>query len=76
MKKYARKCNQCQQLMNKGYVIEGGQEYYCSNKCLNKNITPTEYTEMYNNGEGDSYYTEWEDIDDFQYYENGSEVEK
>ena len=76
MKKYARKCSRCGKLMNKGYVIDNGCEYYCSEECLSKVMTLEEYDKLYNKGEGDSYYTEWEDVDDFQYYEDGTEVEE
>lgn len=44
-----------------GYCIEGGSAYYCSDECLHANLTEKEYLELYDNGEGDSYYTEWED---------------
>lgn len=72
MKKFARKCSQCGKLFNQGFCVFDGEEYYCSNKCLFKNYNPIHWQEMYNNEEG--YWTEWED--DFQYYEDGTEVEK
>lgn len=55
-----RKCNECGKYMTCGYVIENGMEYYCSEECLNKHYTEEEYLNMYDDGEGDSYYTEWE----------------
>ena len=55
-----RICSECKNEMNKGYIIENGIEYYCSDDCLHKHYTEKEYLELYNNGEGDSYYTEWE----------------
>jgi len=63
MKKYARKCSECENLMNKGFCIEGGDAYYCSEECLHKNISREEFKELYDDGDGDSYWTEWEDND-------------
>ena len=34
-------------------------EYYCSDECLEKNMTREEFEELYDGGEGDSYWTEW-----------------
>ena len=70
--KYARKCDACNKGMNSGYVIEAGMEYYCSDTCLHTNTTHEEYLELYDNGEGDSYHTSWDEVDDDYYYnENG-----
>jgi hypothetical protein len=49
--------------MNEGYCINGGVSYYCSDDCLHKHITLAEYKEQYADGEGDSYWTEWEGTD-------------
>lgn len=65
-KKFARKCNACGAGMNEGYCIEGGIEYYCSDACLYTEMTPAEWLELYNDGEGDSYWTDWsEDPDEY-----------
>jgi len=37
--------------------------------------TDKEFEELYDEGNGDSYYTWWECQEDYQYYEDGSEVE-
>ena len=58
---YARYCDKCKKGMNEGYVIGGGTEYYCSDECLHKDITPEEWDELYDDGEGDSYWTDWEE---------------
>lgn len=76
MKKYARKCTKCSKVFNEGYCIEGGEEYYCTKDCLLKAMTYEEFLKLYANGLGDSYYTTWEDEEDFQYYADGSEVEE
>lgn len=53
-------CSECGNHMNSGYCIENGLEYYCSDECLHKNYTDEEYEQLYDNGNGDSYWTEWE----------------
>lgn len=63
--RYARKCSECGRGMNEGYVIGGGCEHYCSNYCLHKHVTHEEFLELYDDGDGDSYYTEWEDQNDW-----------
>ena len=57
--KEKRICSECGREMIEGYCIENGLDYYCSDECLHKNMTEEEYLELYNDGEGDSYYTEW-----------------
>jgi len=63
-KEFARNCTECGAGMNEGYCFDGGRAYYCSNECLHKHYTPAEWAEMYADGEGDSYWTEWEDEDE------------
>lgn len=57
-----RRCNICKKPMKKGYVIEGGLEYYCSDKCLHKVYTKEEWNKIYSD-DGDSYWTEWENYE-------------
>ena len=64
-KQFARECTACGKGMNEGYCVENGMEYYCSDECLHTEITPAEWDELYADGEGDSYWTEWDDPDDF-----------
>lgn len=54
-----RECSECGEIMQSGFVIDNGDAYYCSEECLHKNMTDEEYNELYDNGNGDSYYTEW-----------------
>ena len=75
-KKFARECTACGKGMNEGYCIESGIEYYCSDACLHTEITPEEWLELYNDGEGDSYWTAWEDPDDFEDEDEISDSEK
>ena len=46
--------------MNQGYCINGGDKYYCSDACLLANMSRKTFNKLYDNGNGDSYYTEWE----------------
>jgi gamma-glutamylcysteine synthetase len=57
----ARVCSECKKEMWEGFCIDGGLDYYCTEECLLKNMTWDEYLELYDDGEGDSYYTEWEE---------------
>jgi hypothetical protein len=60
---HAHKCDECGAGMNEGFVIEGGIEYYCADECLHKHVTPEEFLELHDDGDGDSYWTEWEGAD-------------
>jgi len=73
MKKYARKCDECNKVMNEGYYW--GCEYYCSLKCLKRKYTDEEIEDALNNYE-DCYWTSWEDPEEYQYYENGDEIDE
>ena len=57
-----RTCDHCgKKPMTEGYCIDNGCEYYCSDECLHANISKEDYEKLYDNGNGDSYWTEWED---------------
>ena len=76
MKKFARKCEKCDTVFNEGYCIENGEKYYCSKECLEEDMTDKEFLELYADGDGDSYWTSWEDEEEYLYYEDGTEVEE
>ena len=63
---YARKCSICGCGMNDGYVLDAGVFYYCSDECLRRHYTQKEWDLMVDLGE--SYYTEWEDEFEYQYF--------
>ena len=46
--------------MTEGYCIEGGIAYFCSDNCLHKHYSKSAWTDLYDNGDGDSYWTTWE----------------
>lgn len=58
---HSRCCSECGKPMYEGFCIENGAEYYCSEECLHKNISEEEYTKLYDDGRGDSYWTSWLD---------------
>ena len=71
--KYARKCDKCGCGMNEGYVINGGEEYYCTPKCLHEVYTPKEWQDMYeadDNNNSDNYWTEWENESTYILFNN------
>jgi len=61
--KYAHKCDDCGAGMNEGYVIEGANEYYCSDECLHKNVSPEDFQKFYIGNIDDD-----DDIPDIQIY--------
>lgn len=62
----ARICDACKEKMLEGFVINSGEDYYCCDECLLTKYTHEEYMGLYDEGEGDSYWTDWygEDDDD------------
>lgn len=53
-----RVCDECGKPMIVGYVVDGC-DTYCSDECLHKHLTEEEFKELYNDGEGDTYWTTW-----------------
>ena len=53
-----RKCTCCGEEMTKGFVIDDGDAYFCSEACLHKKYTPLQYTELHL--EDRAYWTEWD----------------
>jgi len=54
-----RECSECHKAMDKGYCVNGGDKYYCSDECLYKHYTDEEWEEMCEGGDSESYWTEW-----------------
>lgn len=84
---FFRKCDVCGRGMNQGYYdgdnIAGtgweagsiGKEYYCSDACLETEISVGKWNALYSEN-GESYYTVWEEAypDDCVYTADGREV--
>ncbi len=56
-----RVCDECDSITQEGFVVDDGQYIFCSKECLHKHYTPSEWLEMYDEGNGDSYWTYWWD---------------
>ena len=52
-----RICTNCGEVMNSGYVINDGEEYFCSDDCLYGYYSDQEYQELCENDL--AYWTEW-----------------
>lgn len=55
-----RICDECGTIMTQGFCIDGGSAYYCSTECRDKHMTEEEFEELYDDGDGDTYWTQWE----------------
>lgn len=44
--------------MIEGYVVDGC-DVYCSDECLHNHLTDEEFNNLYDNGNGNTYWTEW-----------------
>lgn len=53
-----RVCVECGKPMIEGFVVDG-RDTYCSEKCLHKHYTEEAYNELYDEGNGDTYWTTW-----------------
>jgi len=54
-----RVCDSCKKFMQEGFVFESDCTYYCSEECRRTVISDAEYEAMYDDGNGDAYWTEW-----------------
>ena len=53
-----RICEECGHPMIEGYVFDGCNTY-CSDECLHKHVSEEEFNTLYNDGEGNTYWTAW-----------------
>ena len=74
--KFARKCSVTGEGMNQGYVVNGGEEYYKDLQALHTKYSPAEWDQMYDEGNSDSYWSEWDETEEYAYIvKNGELVE-
>lgn len=59
--KEERLCSECRKPMQEGFYFESDCTQYCSEACLTKVISWSEYMKIYDDGNGDAYWTSWED---------------
>ena len=52
-----RICRHCGDLVEEGFCIGDGDEYYCSDACLHTVYTEEEYLELYDTG--NAYWSTW-----------------
>ena len=84
---WARKCSATGEGMNKGYCVLDGEEYFKNERDLIKYLRDREQspsTESINLSDefilneayelGEYYWTEWEDINDYQYFEHDGKL--
>jgi len=58
-----RYCSCCSLPMDKGYCINGGEKYFCSEKCLKKVYSNAEIEDLQiGSDDSDSYYTDWTSV--------------
>jgi len=75
MERFTKKCDECGQGMNTGYVVElYDLHHYCSDECLYNNITKKYYLQAY--ADDSAYYTEWEEHEEDEFFlADGTRVE-
>jgi hypothetical protein len=74
---YARKCDHCGSVMNEGFVVGGGEAYFCEEECRNKglDITDKEWEEeWYCDGNTENYYTDWDDPTEYSWISINGEI--
>jgi len=71
---YHAKCDECSTPINEGYVLYGGEHYYCSDKCLHTKLTPEEWDRL-NELDFDCYWTDWNEEDANYKLVNGELIE-
>ena len=52
-----RRCTNCEKLIDSGYVINDGEEYFCDDECLHAWYSEKEYDELCQ--QDLAYWTEW-----------------
>lgn len=62
-----RVCDECGRPMIEGYVVDGC-DTYCSEECLHEHISEEEFNGLYDDGNGDTYWTNW--YEDSKTYKN------
>lgn len=53
-----RVCEQCGKPMIEGYLVDGC-DTYCSDECLHQHLSDDEFNELFDEGNGNTYWTTW-----------------
>lgn len=56
-----RLCSKCGDSMCEGFYFESDNTQYCSEVCLIQVVSWEKYLEIHDDGNGDAYWTVWED---------------
>lgn len=54
-----RICTTCGCLLDAGYVVNDGEEHYCSDECLHKHYSPKDFKKLQKINGNANYYTEF-----------------
>jgi len=65
-KLFPRRCDECRKGMSQGYVF-GDCDTFCDACAFDTEADRKAFEDNYDE-EGDSYYTEWEELDDLENY--------
>jgi hypothetical protein len=65
---FCRVCSHCGKGMNSGFMVDNGEQYFCSEPCLHTEYTAKEWLELYDDGQSESFWTEWFQEDEDQLY--------
>ena len=58
----SRICSNCDHLMIEGYIVDEGNEYFCSDKCMKEFYSEEELAELLEGADEDDtsiYWTDW-----------------
>jgi len=66
-------CTKCKKPTNEAFMVDNGEDYYCSEKCLKQVMSIKEWSKLVRDDEN-SFWTTWESQDEFFYDKNGKEV--
>ena len=58
-----RICDRCNVVFTSGYCIDNGDSYLCEG-CKPLVYSDDEWAEMYADGEGDSYWSDWSEAEE------------
>jgi len=57
-----RVCSRCNALTKEGYVVNDGDEIFCSDQCLSVNYPPEVWAEMSKDDNKHNYWTRWTEL--------------
>lgn len=55
-------CSRCNALTKEGYVVNDGDEIFCSDQCLSTVYPPEVWAEMSKDDNNENYWTRWTEL--------------